>query len=138
MSKLLFIGVGNSLDGKLSAGKECREVQNAVANVAGGQPFSVDIAFDTSAADVVDSLRRHSPTILHFSGHGTADGSLVMDDRLMPMRDLGNILDQSPSIQLLFFNACFTNGQASALLKNVKASKSAMAGQWCGSRNTTE
>jgi len=77
--------------------------------------------------DLFQALNELKPTIVHFSGHGTSDDELVLQD------DLGNeklvskeaivqtIALMSAAVRLVFFNTCFSYEQARACTQYVDA-----------------
>lgn len=77
--------------------------------------------------DVLQAINELQPTIVHFSGHGTSDDTLVLQD------DQGNekhvtkeaivsaMALSAESVKLVFFNTCFSFSQAQACLHHVPA-----------------
>lgn len=79
----------------------------------------------TRIRDLSRMLRLHTPNVLHFSGHGTANGELifetdsggrtavtpdVMTALLRPFRD---------SLRLVLLNACYSQSQAQTLVEDI-------------------
>jgi hypothetical protein len=71
--------------------------------------------------DLLQELNAHKPTIVHFSGHGTEMGSLVlMDDsrqpKIVPPSALKALFSTlKDNIRLVVLNACYSKTQATAV-----------------------
>jgi hypothetical protein len=70
-------------------------------------------------------LLRHRPAIVHFSGHGSADGELVLEDDAgckdtVTTGALGNLFAiLKKDIQCVVLNACYSETQAQAIAAHV-------------------
>ncbi len=68
--------------------------------------------------DVTDALDPHSPTILHFSGHGTRSGLCFEDDRgeviTVNKTALASLLGMQRELELVVLNAGDAEDQAQA------------------------
>ncbi|MFN8469928.1 MAG: pentapeptide repeat-containing protein [Caldilineaceae bacterium] len=72
--------------------------------------------------DVLVALSRHQPQIVHFSGHGTDYGAIVLEDDQgnpaeVPAELLVQLFEQhKASIRLVVLNACYAENQAAAIV----------------------
>jgi hypothetical protein len=76
-------------------------------------------------ADVSQALLDVTPTIVHFSGHGTVGGALCFEDDLgqaLPVRPnaLAALFEQfAPAIKCVVLNACYSEEQARVISNHV-------------------
>ena len=78
-------------------------------------------------ADLLQAINELKPRVVHFSGHGSDQDEIVFQD------DAGNakyvskeaivatMAATSGDIQLVFFNTCYSRGQAEAVVKHIPA-----------------
>lgn len=82
--RILFLGSdpqrGGS-QGPLAIAQEIREIQRRLLEGEQRDRFELDTNLDVEASNLqaILSRRRDSHAILHFSGHGTEDGSIIVD-----------------------------------------------------------
>jgi hypothetical protein len=77
--------------------------------------------------DLHSALLRHRPSVLHFSGHGSAREGIVFCDQLgiprpVPPRGLAGVLGSAgigATIDCVVLNACSTSDQAAAIAQHV-------------------
>lgn len=76
-------------------------------------------------SDLQAAVLRHAPSIVHFSGHGSTDGAIILsDDRgdavTVPPTALTNFFRHvTPPLRCVVLNACFTRRQAKAIAAHV-------------------
>ena len=81
----------------------------------------------TRPQDLLQAINENNPTIVHFSGHGDEHGNLVFqghqgESRLVtPEAISASLATFSESVDLVFFNACFSATQASLITNHIKA-----------------
>jgi hypothetical protein len=88
------------------------------------------IKFETRWAvrplDILQAINECRPAIIHFSGHGTQDGALVLQDangreKLVSISAIvQTIKTASEDIRFMFFNSCFSKGQAAAAVEYIE------------------
>jgi len=88
------------------------------------------IKFETCWAvrplDILQAINECQPAIIHFSGHGLQDGELVLQDangheKLVSISAIPQtIKTASEDIRFMFFNTCFSKGQAAAAIEYVE------------------
>lgn len=72
----------------------------------------------TRASDILQAINETNPTIVHFSGHGTDSGELVLlnpdgTHKLVSKEAISMAMSTaSDTIKLVVFNACFSEAQA--------------------------
>lgn len=81
----------------------------------------------TRSADILQAINETNPTIIHFSGHGTQDGELVLlnpdgSSKLVNKEAITMAISTaSDTVQLVLFNACFSELQAENIVQNIEA-----------------
>lgn len=77
--------------------------------------------------DVLQAINEENPTIIHFSGHGSEEDELVfqnshgMSKLVSKEAIVQTMMSSSDTIRLVFFNTCFSYGQAKAIVEHVDA-----------------
>ena len=77
--------------------------------------------------DLLQAINEERPTIIHFSGHGTDAGELVLQSDadqakfVTPTALATAIATANDSVRLVFFNACFSEEQAKSVVANIDA-----------------
>lgn len=74
--------------------------------------------------DLLQAMNEHNPDIVHFSGHGTSDGIILLDDRGNPrtvstaaLASLFKTL--KGNVRLVVLNTCFSQTQAEAIVEHI-------------------
>ena len=76
-------------------------------------------------SDLLRILNDHSPTVVHFSGHGSDSDELILQDDNGKTKSVSKVAlmelfrIQTSGIKLVIFNACFTNMQANEITNYV-------------------
>jgi hypothetical protein len=122
---LLFLSANPDPASPLNVEKE----QNRITKVRDGSKHQSKVRIeslpDLDLPAFAKSLRLHAPTILHFSGHGEADGSLVMRDEngtsqeMSPKGVAKLVALQKSTIRLVVLNACFSSELADLLVADI-------------------
>jgi hypothetical protein len=89
---LLFLAAQPKRLTPLRLGDEIRRIGDAIQRSPSSPLWEVNSVFATKASDLTAALMRFSPTILHFSGHGSAEGIFLEDDQGDPALVSGNRL----------------------------------------------
>ena len=81
----------------------------------------------TRSSDVLQAINVTNPTIVHFSGHGTSSGEIVLQNpdgttKLVSKEAItAAMTTASETIRLVVFNTCFSNEQAENVVRNISA-----------------
>jgi hypothetical protein len=78
--KILFLAASPENEAWLRVDKEMREIRNRLRSSTYRDQFDISDEWAVRAVDLQEHLLRHNPTIVHFSGHGSASGELVLED----------------------------------------------------------
>jgi hypothetical protein len=122
---LLFVSANPDPDSPLNVERE----QNRIIKVRDGSKHQSKVRIeslpDLDLPAFAKSLRLHAPTIVHFSGHGEADGSLVMRDEngttheMSPKGVAKLVALQRSTVRLVVLNACFSSELADLLVVDI-------------------
>ncbi|WP_079176513.1 CHAT domain-containing protein [Streptomyces sp. MUSC 14] len=106
-------------EARLRLGAEQRVVQDAAARSAGRLTVTVHPA--VRVADLLPGLRTARPHLVHFAGHGTDDGRLLLEDDTgtsapVPVRALAAALALAAPLVCVVLNSCWSGAYADGLL----------------------
>jgi CHAT domain-containing protein len=110
---------------QLAIDDEAREIDQSIRMAEHRDTLQVVTAWAVRPDDLLQQLHRHRPSIVHFSGHGTTDGSLMLvDANGVPKAVTTEALDAlfailKDDIRLVFLNACYSQMQAEAIHRNI-------------------
>jgi hypothetical protein len=123
--RLLFLSANPDPNSPLDVEKE----QNRIVRVRNGSRYqdqvSIESLPDLDIGSFAKSLRQHSPMIVHFSGHGETDGSLLMRDHdgvahEMHPKGVAKLLAlQKDTLRLVVLNACHSRELATLVVAEI-------------------
>lgn len=123
--KVLFIGANPADTTRLLLGEERHEIDRRIQLGSHRDRFELSDAWAVTAAELSQTLLRHNPAILHFSGHGGEDGIVLNDDsgqsRSVAAPALGRLFKifVAKGLRCVVLNACYSDLQAQALVQHV-------------------
>jgi hypothetical protein len=106
--------------------EEMREVQQELHHSTLGDRIDLVLSPATRITDLFELLNRHKPRLIHFSGHGTEDGIVLLtpQGRANPIT-AGALLEVVAAtvdpLPLVFFNICQSAGFAEEAAQHVDA-----------------
>jgi len=125
----LFDSSGNSYQQqKLKLDKEAREIHDSIQKSLKRDSINFETRWATRITDLFQFINEVNPTILHFSGHGTADGKLVFQDnkdqpKTVNVDTLVEMINaSSDDIRLVVLNNCFSSTISEKIIDNIEAS----------------
>lgn len=107
--------------------EEARAVGEMIQKAKHRDSIHLETRWAARSLDVLDAINRLQPTVLHFSGHGAETGELVFQDAagestfVTKQAIAAAISTASKAIPVVFFNSCFSAGQAEEVVKFVDA-----------------
>jgi hypothetical protein len=106
--------------------KEIREIQEKIDAATFGDRITLRPWLATQAFDIIPGFNRHKPHMVQFSGHGTADGVLMMgpNDQSEPVaadRLIQMFRWTGENLRVVFFNICDSEEHARAAAQFVDA-----------------
>jgi CHAT domain len=123
--RILFVAANPIDTDPLQLGEEFREIQDKLRGSDGRTYFVLRSAWAARPDDLLQQMNEFRPHILHFSGHGSNAGEIMLQD------SSGKAQGVSPAalkalfnnfgewLQIVVLNACYSNIQAEALLTSV-------------------
>lgn len=124
--KILFLGANPSDTIRLRLPEERREIDRRIQLGSHRDRFELNDAWAVTASDLSQTLLRYKPRILHFSGHGSEQGELLLNN------DSGKMTAVSPSalaslfeifvtmgLRCVVLNACYSEAQSTAIVEYV-------------------
>jgi tetratricopeptide (TPR) repeat protein len=125
MIKILFLAANPSNTVRLQLDVEVRGIDEALRKGQYRDVFELESHWQVRTSDLQELLLRHQPDIVHFSGHGSAQGAIFLEDQM------GQVKQVSPNyLRTLFqamqgktrcvvLNACYSDAQAADILEEV-------------------
>ncbi len=123
--KILFLAANPAFTEKLEIDKEIRTIEEKIRAAEHRDSIELVSALAVRPDDLQQTLLKHKPQIVHFSGHGEFTGELLLLDKdgnpkpVKPeaIQALFTILKDN--IRVVVFNACYTKKQAQAVTKEI-------------------
>jgi four helix bundle protein len=122
--KVLIIAANPVDTSKLRLDEEVREITEVLRNSKEGLNFIVEVLWAVRFKDLRRAMLDFEPNIIHFSGHGAADG-LVFEDafgelKLISPEALSGLFQLfKEHIYCTVFNACYSEIQAQAIAQHI-------------------
>ncbi|PIC95753.1 hypothetical protein CSV69_09510 [Sporosarcina sp. P26b] len=124
---VLFMA-SNPLDAsQLRLDEEARAIHGMIRKSEYRDSVSFETRWAVRALDVMQAINEETPAIIHFSGHGSQDDEIVFQDNqgkakfVTKEAIVQTMISASDDIKLVFFNTCFSYGQARAVVQHVDA-----------------
>lgn len=105
--------------------EEVREIEAGLQRAKKRELFDLKQRWAVRVQEVYQSLLDLKPQIVHFSGHGTGDDGLALEDetgnvRLVDTQALARLFELFAShIECVVLNACYSEVQAEAIVKHI-------------------
>src|SRR5262249_23581093 len=111
---------------QLRLDQEMRAIDEALLQKAEFRDkFDIKQQWAVRVSDLQGHLLRYKPDIVHFSGHGSASGEIVLEDALgnsksVSKRALSQLFAAlKGNIRCVVLNACYTEQQAQAIAEHI-------------------
>jgi len=115
---VLFLAANPTDTPALRLDEEARMIFEKIRQSEFRDSVEFESRWATRAADILQAINETNPTIVHFSGHGTDNGELVLlnpdgTHKLVSKEAISMAMSTaSDVIKLVVFNACFSEAQA--------------------------
>ncbi len=122
---ILFLAADPTDAARLRQGKEFREIQEKVQLSKNRKQFELYQQMSARPADISQAMLDVQPQIVHFSGHGTASGTLSFENILgktqpVTPKALAELFAQfAEHVNCVILNACHSEMQANAIVQHV-------------------
>ncbi len=123
--KILFLAANPVDMDRLQLDEEVRAIDQELRAANLRDQFELESHWAVRYDDLHELFIRYSPTVVHFSGHGTAEGELVLLDEAgegVPIdpEALANLFAIfHPNVRCTVLNACYTARQAEGIARHV-------------------
>lgn len=113
-------------DRRLLLDEEVREIQQKIRLSDHRDSVKLESRWALRSGDILQYMNELGPTIVHFSGHGTNQDELVLQDRngdaaFISLASIVGTFELYDSVRLVFFNTCHSYNQAAACTQYVDA-----------------
>jgi hypothetical protein len=123
--KVLFLAANPESTTRLKLDEEIREITSKIRASEYRDSVEIISAWAVRPDDLLQNLNQYKPQIVHFSGHGSTSGDIILvDDYGQPKPVTSNALKAlfatlKDNIQVVLLNACYTYSQAEAIVVNI-------------------
>ncbi|RYZ89549.1 MAG: CHAT domain-containing protein, partial [Proteobacteria bacterium] len=123
---VVFCASNPDSDNSLALDEEVRDIQNKIRLSDYRDSVELVSRWAMRTSDFMQAMNELRPHVVHFSGHGSEDGSIVFvsDDKQPHFVQIDAVVQMlkatSQNLRAVIFNACFSEGQAAAISKYVE------------------
>lgn len=123
--KILFLAANPIDTPELRLSEEIRAIDDALLRVKFRDRFDIEQQWAVRVSDLQHHLLRHSPDIVHFSGHGSDSSEIILEDNAgnshpVPARALSQLFSVlKDNIRCVVLNACYSEPQAEAIAQHI-------------------
>ncbi len=125
--QVLFLAANPLDEDELRLDEEVRSVHEMIRKSEHRDSVKLESRWAVRPLDVLQAINEVDPTIIHFSGHGSDQDEIVFQDeagnsKVVSLDAIVQMMKASSGkIRLVFFNTCFSRGQAEAVVEHVEA-----------------
>lgn len=122
---ILFLASNPRDTHPLRLDKEMRSIDQAIRSSDLRDSFIINQQWAVRVSDLQEHLLRYKPNIVHFSGHGSPDSEIILEDDFgrshpVSVRALSGLFrNLKDNIKCVVLNACFSEAQAQAIAKHI-------------------
>jgi CHAT domain len=122
--RILFLGASPKGAVALRLDEEVREIDSSLRKAEFRDRFDLRQQLALRPVDLQSALLRHRPQIVHFSGHGEADGICLEDEAGQLRKVQGSVVARilgvfKKQIRCVVLNACYSKDQAEAIAQDI-------------------
>ena len=122
--KILILTINPKDTGQLRLDEEVRQIKEALKLADRREQFEVVSEWALRTNDLHRHLLHHQPQIVHFSGHGTGEKGLAVEDKtghakLVSTATLERLFRLCRGVECVLLNACYSAAQTEAIAKHV-------------------
>lgn len=122
---ILILAANPTTTSRLRLDEEVREIDAGLQRAKKREQFDLKQRWAVRVQEVYQALLDFKPQFVHFSGHGSEDDGLVLEDetgneRLVDTQALASLFKLfAPYIECVVLNACYSEVQAIALAQHI-------------------
>ncbi|MBD2440277.1 AAA-like domain-containing protein [Nostoc sp. FACHB-110] len=126
VKKILILASNPRNSTKLRLDEEIREIDNALKSSKHREQFELKQQWAVRPRDMRKALQDNEPQIVHFSGHGSGEEGLVLEDvtgqaQLVSTEALAGMFELcADQVECVVLNACYSEVQANAIAQYIK------------------
>jgi len=123
--RALFLAANPPDTERLSLDKEIREITSKIRASEYRELVELISIWAVQPDDLLQSLNTYKPQIVHFSGHGSSSGEIILvdqkgDAKPVPASALKTLFTTlKDNIQVVILNACYSKTQAEAIAQTI-------------------
>jgi hypothetical protein len=123
--RILFLAANPSETTRLQTNRERRQIEVEILKAPHRDAIQLVYEPYIQPRILLELLRNHAPQVVHFSGHGSQEHEVILEDDDGLSRPVGSsALEelfrlQGASVRVVVLNACYSQGQARALIRHV-------------------
>ena len=118
-TRILYLASNPKNTGRLQLDNEIREIREKITASSYRDTIDLVSQWALRPDDLLQELMGEKPDVVHFSGHGTPSGELVLEDESGLEKTVGPAVRPfttlKDNIKLVFLNACYTRIQGDAI-----------------------
>lgn len=124
---VLYLGTSPQNEGRLRVDAEARDIHEAIRKSDNPQCIEFNDRWAVRQTDLLQALNETNPDIVHFSGHGSEDGCIILEDQFgnsvaLDKERLSMVIGATAKhVRLIVFNACYSDEEAVKMLQHVDA-----------------
>jgi hypothetical protein len=123
---VLFLAASPLDQNQLRLDEECRLVGEMIRKSEHRDAIELRSWWATRPLDTLQAINEHKPRIVHFSGHGSQNEEIIFQNdqgltKAVSKEAIVQMMAATGDIQLVFFNTCYSRGQAEAVVQHVSA-----------------
>jgi hypothetical protein len=124
---ILFLAANAVENVHLALDEEIRAIGNSLERTPGWEKITLASRWAVRPSDILHAVNELQPAAVHFSGHGTEAGELVFEGRegkpsyVKAHTMVKAIAAACPYTRFCFFNACFSEIDAAAVVERLEA-----------------
>jgi CHAT domain-containing protein len=119
--KVLFLAANPLKDNYLNLDVEVRSITEKIRASEHRDSLQLIPAWAVRPDDLLQLLNQHKPHIVHFSGHGSESGEIILADnngkpKAVSVKAMKALMETlKDNIQVVILNACYSKEQATAI-----------------------
>ncbi|WP_430734987.1 CHAT domain-containing protein [Halodesulfovibrio aestuarii] len=124
---VLFFAANPVDQSQLRLDEEVRAIDNMIRASKHRDAVKLVSRWAVRPTDIFQAINEHTPTIIHFSGHGSNCDEIIFQDergmaKAVSKKAIVEVMMASGcNIRLVFFNTCYSRNQAEAVVDFVEA-----------------
>ena len=125
VQKILILTANPKKTDRLRLDKEVRDIQEGLRQAKERDYFIIESVWAVRSRDIRRAIFNSKPQIIHFSGHGSEDGGLALENDigqvqlLQPEALAGLFKLLAEEINCVLLNACYSEIQADAIVQHI-------------------